>query len=289
MIGSFIKSMIIMKIDSHIHFWSYNPQHFPWISEDMAPLKRNFPPGEGHRLMRKAGIEGCIVMQARPQQEENDYLMQLAESDTRVKGVVGWADLAVPGCLELIAGYGHRCKLVGIRDQYLFIGGSYPLESWPENVSEGIRVLEALSLVCELLADVEHLPAATDLVSRFPQQRFVLNHMGNPPIGEGSLSPWADRIKLIAELPNICCKISGMVRCAAWKRWKPEDFRPYLDTVFEAFGSQRLMFGSDWPVCLISASYGQVLQIATDYIRQFPAEDQSAVLGGNAIRWYRLV
>lgn len=272
-----------MKLDSHQHFWSYDPAQYPWIPPG-SPLHRDWLPDDLAPLLARAGLDGCIAVQARQTVEESRWLLLLADHAAIIKGVVGWVDLRSPEVDEQLAELTAHPKFRGVRhvvqdepDDRFVLGADF---------QRGIGRLKAFGLTYDLLLFPKQLPAAIELVRRFPGQPFVLDHLAKPFIKGGTLEPWAAQIRELAREPHVLCKVSGMVTEANPGAWKPEDFRPYLDVVFEAFGPERLMYGSDWPVCLLSGSYAQVFGLVEEYTRYFSAEQRSAFFGGNAARFY---
>jgi L-fuconolactonase len=275
-----------MKIDSHQHFWNYNPREYNWITGRMSVLKRDFLPEDLYKELSAHDFDGSIAVQARQNLEETEWLIKLAEQHDFIKGVVGWLDIQSPKFKHQLEKYSRRNKLVGIRhvvqdetDDRFMLRSEF---------IEGIRLLENYDLVYDILIFEKQLPATIELVSRFPNQRFVLDHIGKPKISYTILEPWKSLIKELAQYPGISCKVSGMVTEADWNNWKKEDLLPYLDTVFEVFGPERIMFGSDWPVCTVVASYEDVVQIVSDYLDQFSDEDQKNIFGNNAQQYYHL-
>ncbi len=273
-----------MRIDSHQHFWHYSPTEHTWMSGEMSALKRDFLPGDLQPLLAANEFEGSVAVQARQSLEETRWLLELASQHDFIRAVVGWVDLRSEDLPTQLEALSHNPKLAGVR---------HVVQDEPDNefmlrpdFRRGISLLGEFNLTYDLLLYPKHLPAAIKLVEEFPNQPFVLDHIAKPKIAEGLLSPWREHIQALATLPNVCCKLSGMVTEANWSQWQAEDFHPYLDTVFAAFGPSRLMIGSDWPVCTISADYGQTTQIVIDYLRQFPEQEQAEVLGGNCARFY---
>jgi L-fuconolactonase len=246
------------------------------------PIRRDFLPPDLAPLLAAAGLDGSIAVQARQSLEENAFLLGLADAHPDVvKGVVGWVDLRSPRVEEQLATFAAHPKAVGVRhvvqdepDDGFMLGTDF---------QRGIAALRQFDLTYDLLIYPRQLPAAIGLAQRFPGQPFVLDHLAKPPIKAGTLSPWREQIRELARLPNVHCKVSGMVTEAAWSGWKAEDFRPFLEVVVEAFGFARLMYGSDWPVALLAGSYAQVHALAKDYV---PAQHQEGFFGGNAARFY---
>lgn len=272
-----------MKLDSHQHFWSYDAAQYPWIPKG-SPLHRDWLPPDLAPLLAAAGLDGCIAVQARQTVEESRWLLTLADHAPVIKGVVGWADLRSPKVGDDLAELAQHPGFVGVRhvvqdepDNDFMLGADF---------LRGIGMLRAHRLTYDILIQPRQLPSAIALARRFPDQRFVLDHIAKPPIKAGMLSPWREQLRELAQSPNVLCKVSGMVTEADMKAWQPADIRPYLDVVFAAFGEDRLMFGSDWPVCLLASDYARVFALVRDYIAPLSTEAQAKVLGGNAERFY---
>jgi len=274
------------RLDAHQHFWQYDPSQHVWMTGEMQRLRRDFLPADLRPQLSAAGFDGSVAVQARQTLEETDWLLRLADEHDFIRGVVGWVDLRSPDVDRQLAKYAVRPKLVGVRhvvhdepdDLFMLL---------PEFV-HGISRLCEFDLVYDLLLFPRHLPTAVKLVSRFPRQRFVLDHIAKPPIRDGRISPWREDLKELAGFPGVSCKLSGMVTEAEWGRWHPEEFHRYLDAVVDAFGTDRLMAGSDWPVCLLSGEYAATMGIVAEYVRQFPRDVGDAILGGNCAKIYRL-
>lgn len=277
--------MAAMRIDAHQHFWNYRPEEYGWIDESMEALRRDFTPGDLKPLLEEHGFDGSVAVQARQHLGETEYLLRLAdEYDNFILGVVGWVDLRASDVGEQLDRFRSHPRFVGVRhvvqdepDQRFLMR---------EDFLRGVSLLGDLTY--DILVYPNQLPAALDFVERFPDHRLVLDHIAKPYIVRGELEPWASQIRALAESSNVYCKVSGMVTEADWKEWKQEDFSPYLDVVFEAFGPKHIMVGSDWPVCTLAASYGEVLDIVSTYIEPLPDDDQAAVLGGTAQKFYEL-
>jgi len=276
-----------LKIDAHQHFWKFDPIRDVWIGPHMAVIQRDFMPEELQPLLQEAGIDGCVTVQVDQSEDENDFLLENAARYDFIKGVVGWVDFWNPNVEERLAYYkkfpkmkGFRHVLQGERDRALMLN---------PNFKRGIGLLNQFGYTYDILIYPDQLGYTRDFVAAFPDQPFVLDHIAKPHIKDRYITDeWKDAIHSVAAFPNVYCKISGMVTEADWKYWKPEHFRVYIDTVVEAFGVNRILYGSDWPVCLVAASYGQVFDIVKDYFSSFSAEDQAAFFGGNAIKFYNL-
>jgi L-fuconolactonase len=273
-----------MRIDSHQHFWHYSPTEHTWMSDSMSAIRRDFLPEDLQPLLASLNFDGCIAVQARQSLEETRWLLDLADRFSFIKGVVGWLDLCSPELPYQLEQFARHPKLLGVRH----VVQDEPDDEFvlrPE-FRRGIAQLREFDLIYDLLLFPKHLPAAVRLVEEFPDQPFVLDHIAKPSIAQGLISPWREHLQWLAQFPNVSCKLSGMVTEAKWQQWQPEDYRPYLDTVSEAFGSNRLMIGSDWPVCLLSSDYASTMQLVIEYIQQFPEEAQASILGGNCARFY---
>jgi L-fuconolactonase len=274
-----------MIIDSHQHFWKYDSERHAWITDAMSFIKRDFMPEEFERECDANGVDGSIVVQVDQSEAETHFLLDLAERHKRVVGAVGWVDFRSPGVEERLRYFSQFKKLCGFRhiaevepDDFL-VGRDF---------IRGISRLLEFGFAYEILIYPKQLPAAIELVSRFPEQRFVVNHAAKPLIKSGAREPWAAYMRTIAQNENIYCKVSGLVTEADWVHWNPQDIHPYLDVVFEAFGPERLMFGSDWPVCLLAATYQQAKRLIETYVEIHAAEHKSDIFSGNAIRFYGL-
>jgi L-fuconolactonase len=274
-----------MRIDSHHHFGRYDPAQYPWIRPEW-PIRRDYLPSDLEPLLSAGGFDGSIAVQARSSLEESRWLLELAERHAVVMGVVGWVDLRSPELEEQLTPLATHPRFVGVRhvvqdepdDRFLV----------RQDFLRGMRVLEPFRLVYDLLVFPRQLPAAIELAQQCAHQVFVLDHLAKPPIREGIVCPWREHVHELARSPNVSCKVSGLVTESRWQDWERDDFRPYLDVVFEAFGPDRVLFGSDWPVCLLAASYPQVCDLVEAYTRPFKAEDRAKFFGGNAARIYRL-
>lgn len=275
-----------MRIDAHQHFWIYTPKEYEWIDDSMQAIRRNFLPEDLAPELLQNGFAGSVAVQARQTLEETRQLLSLADQTPKILGVVGWVDLRAPQLRLQLSEFSAYPKFVGVRH----IVQSEPDERFllREDFMRGVAALEEFDLAYDILIYTQHLPVAAEFVERFPRQRFVLDHMAKPPIKSGEIAGWAEGIRRLAQFPNVLCKMSGLVTEADWQRWKPEHITPYLDIAFEAFGPERLMIGSDWPVCLVAANYTSVMQVIQNWLQRFPLEAQDAILGGNAQRFWKL-
>jgi L-fuconolactonase len=275
-----------MRVDAHQHFWIYDPDEYAWIDDSMAALRRDFLPDDLAPLLEGSGFQGSIAVQARQTLQETRWLLELAERSASILGVVGWIDLRSPEVHSQLRSFAQNPKLVGVRH----IVQSEPDDRFllQPDFLHGISALEEFDLAYDILIYTKHFPMAAEFVERFPRQRFVLDHLAKPPIKSGEINSWANGIRRLAAFPNVFAKLSGLVTEADWQSWKPGQIARYLDVAFEAFGPKRLMIGSDWPVCLAAAPYARVIGVVKDYILQHKPESCDDVLGGNAVRFWRL-
>lgn len=275
-----------MRIDAHQHFWCYNADEYDWIDQSMARLRRDFLPKDLKTELEAAGFDGAVAVQARQTLEETRWLLELVGSAPHVLGVVGWVDLRSPNVRTQLAEFARDPKFLGVRH----IVQSEPDDRFllqPEFL-RGIAALEAFDLTYDILIYPKHLPVAAEFVKRFPRQRFVLDHLAKPLIKSGSLQSWQSGICELAQNTNVFCKLSGLVTEADWKNWRPSDFAPYLDVALECFGQDRLMVGSDWPVCTVAGSYSQVMGVVVEHLAKYREDVREAILGGNAASFWRL-
>lgn len=276
-----------MIIDSHQHFWNYNPVRDAWINKDMAAIRTNFTPYDLLRELRENDVDGSVAVQADPSENETAFLVDIAERHDFVKGVVGWVDLQSESVEERLHFYRNTTTTVkGFRH----IVQAEPDDNFllREDFCHGISLLKKYNFTYDILIYPKQLPAAIQFAAKFPDQPMVLDHIAKPEIKAKISNPWKEQIKALAAHSNVYCKLSGLVTEADWKSWKADDLKPYLDAVFESFGTKRLMFGSDWPVCLVASTYTRVKKTITDYIKQFTEAEQQAIMGDNAATFYKL-
>lgn len=275
-----------MRIDSHQHFWKYHPVKDAWISDEMKVIQRDFLPADLLPLLKAKCIDGCVSVQADQSEEETHFLLQLAKENDFIKGVVGWIDLRSENLETRLEYFSQYKKLKGFRH----IVQAEPEDEFmlQEDFCTGISKLAKYNFTYDLLILPKHLPYATALVKRFPQQSFVIDHLAKPDFKQIDFAVWEKEIRAIAACPNVMCKVSGLVTEADWNNWKKSDFTYCLDVVTEVFGIDRLMFGSDWPVSLLAASYGESSDIVEDYFSKFSNEEQDKFWGQNAIEFYHL-
>lgn len=275
-----------MKIDSHQHFWIYNPAEYCWINDRMDILKRNFLPEDLYPVLEKNGISGSIAVQARQTLEETRWLLKLAAENDFIKGVVGWIDLRSNKVKQQLDEFCRSEKFAGVR--HVVQGEPEDGFLLREDFLNGVNLLKDYNLTYDLLLLPKHLPVAESFVSIFPDQKFVLDHIAKPLIKDHITDPWREDLFRLAEHPNVWCKLSGIVTEADWQNHSIEDFIPYLDAVFKAFGPGRLMAGSDWPVCLSGGDYTGVMAIVEDYISDMPEITREKISGLNCLDFYNL-
>ncbi len=270
-------------IDSHQHFWHYDPVEYSWIDDSMAGIKRDFLPEDLEQVLQKNDVEGTILVQARQSEEETESFLKTAQETAFVKAVVGWVDLTADGVGERLNYFSKNHYFKGVRHTVWDKEGEFMTD---ENFQKGFSKLANFDLSYDLLVFDYQLPGAIKLVKRFPEQRFVLDHLGKPKISANVSEQWKQNIQELAKNNNVFCKLSGLV--TENFHLKRTSFDPILDVVVEAFGVERLMFGSDWPVCLSAASYSEVLKIQENYFSKFSEEEKKKVFRENAIRFYQI-
>lgn len=275
-----------MTLDAHQHFWRFNAARDAWITGEMAAIRRDFLPEHLAPELRANQVHGTVAVQADQSEEETRFLLDLAEHHPSICGVVGWVDLRSDRVAERLKFFSQFPRLCGFRH----IVQAEPDDRFMlrEDFRRGVGRLAGFGFTYDLLVYPRQLPAAAELVAEFPAQKFVLDHIAKPPIKSHEIAGWENSIRQLAAHSNVYCKLSGLVTEADWKSWRAEDFKPYLDVVFDGFGTERLMFGSDWPVCLLAASYGQVKQLIADYTKALPQADRDKIFGLNAGRFYGL-
>jgi L-fuconolactonase len=279
----------VTTVDAHHHFWDPATADYPWLTDDLAPIRRAFGPTDLAPLLRESRIDQTVVVQTRSSHDETRDFLATAAAHPFIAGVVGWVDLTEPSVGDdltaLRAGPGGD-RLVGIRHQVQ----DEPDPEWlgRADVRRGLGEVASAGLAYDLLVRTRELPAAIDAAAALPGLRFVLDHAAKPPIASRVREPWTTLIRRLALLENVSCKLSGLVTEADWATWKPDHLRPYVETVLEAFGPARVMFGSDWPVCLLAASYERVVETATELTRELTATERARVFGGTAIETYEL-
>jgi L-fuconolactonase len=272
-------------IDAHHHLWHYSAIEYEWIDDSMAALRRDFLPAEFIDELANAGIDGAVTVQARQTLEETRWLLELASKHEKIRGVVGWAPIASPDLATSLDTLAADPKLVGLRH---VVQAEPPGFLEDAAFNRGIRALHGTGLVYDLLIVEHQLDEAIRFVDHHPQQVFVLDHIAKPKIAAGEIEPWRTRIRELSKRSNVCCKVSGMVTEDSWSHWSIKSLQPYLDTVVSAFGPDRLMAGSDWPVCLLASGYAQWWQVLRNYFADFSDAERANIFGATATRIYNL-
>ena len=275
-----------MTIDSHQHFWKYEPVKHSWIDDNMAVIRRDFLPSDLSTVYSENGVDGCVAVQADQTLAETDFLLGLANENDFVKGVVGWADLRSESIDSVLEEYHPQKKLKGWR--HVVQGEADHNFLMRKEFLRGISYLEKYGYTYDILIFPHQLGATLEFVKQFPHQKFVIDHIAKPYIKDGFFDGWAVLMKEIAKQENVYCKLSGMITEADYDAWKPQQISPYMDLVLNAFGPARIMYGSDWPVCLVAGTYGEVKKLVTDFIGSLNDTEQKAIMGENAEAFYKL-
>ncbi|OMP80937.1 MULTISPECIES: amidohydrolase [unclassified Chitinophaga] len=275
-----------MVIDAHQHFWQYHPVKDAWITDDMKVIQQDFLPQHLLPVLAQNNVDGCVAVQADQSEVETDFLLGLAAGHDFIKGIVGWIDLRDADLENRLAHYSQFPMLKGFR--HIVQGEPDPAFIIREDFCRGIHLLSKYNFTYDILVYPVQLPAVATFVQKFPDHRLVIDHLAKPYIKTGDVESWAQQMRAIAQYPHVYCKLSGMVTEADWSNWEPAHFTPFLEVCLEAFGADRLLFGSDWPVCQLAGSYTQVKGIVTDYISHLSATEQAKIMGGNAIAFYGL-
>lgn len=276
----------MQRIDAHQHFWKFDPIRDSWITQDMSVIRRDFYPEDLQPVLQQNGLDGCIAVQADQSEDETHFLLSLSNKADFIKGVVGWVDLQAENVTERLAYFkqfpvlkGFRHILQGATDRALMLKPAF---------KKGIAALQQFDYTYDILIFPDQLVYAKELVAAFPGQRFIVDHLAKPYIKSKQIDEWKKDITAVAQFENVYCKVSGMVTEANWKEWRKDDFTPYLDAVVAAFGTGRIVYGSDWPVCLVAASYRETFEIVKDYFSAFSRQEQEQFFGGNAIEFYNI-
>jgi L-fuconolactonase len=275
-----------MKIDAHQHFWNLEKLAYPWLSPDATVLYRNFTPADLAPELAACGIDGTVFVQATHAEVEIDWVFELARENPFIKGVVGWLDITAPDLGEKLAAYRAKGPLCGIRHQV----HDEPDPRWllRPDVIDGLKLLAKQDVTFDLLLRPVHLPFIPELLRAVPDGHWVIDHISKPEIKDGKIEPWFQDLRRVAEFPNVYCKISGMITEADHANWTIENIRPYFERVLEMFGPKRLLYGSDWPVCLLAGSYRQVYELAAALTASLSQDEQAAFWGGTAQQVYKL-
>ena len=275
-----------MTIDAHQHFWQFDPVRDAWITEEMNVIRRDFLPADLAPLLKAAGIDGCVAVQADQSEAETQFLVDCAKGSDIVKAVVGWVDLRSPDVAERLAFWAGEPLVKGFR--HIVQGEPDDKFLLREDFNNGIAALKKHGFTYDVLVFPHQLPAVEQFVEQHPEQPLVIDHLAKPYIKKKEIGDWTKHIRRIARSPHVHCKLSGMVTEADLQNWKEADFRPYLDTVLEAFGPERLMYGSDWPVCLLAADYARQKSIVDNFISALSASEQQRIMGNNAAAFYNI-
>lgn len=273
------------RIDSHQHFWKFDPIRDSWIDDSMRKIQRNFLPADLQPLLVENEFSGCVAVEAHQSEDQTNFLVDLASKNDFIKGVVGWVDLRNKNVSERLNHFSNYKIIKGFRHVVQAEADDFMLRN---DFRSGIAALKSFNYTYDILIFHHQLPAAIDLVNCFPDQPFVIDHIAKPDIKSGDIASWEKNIKEIAKAENVWCKISGMVTEADWNLWKPSDLKPYLDVVFENFSTDKLMFGSDWPVCNVASNYAELVQTLESYMTQLPAQEQNKIWFENAANFYKL-
>lgn len=275
-----------MVIDSHQHFWKYDPMKHSWIDDDMSVIRKDFLPSDLAKVYMENGINGCIAVQADQTLEETDFLIDLASKNDFIKGIVGWVDLRSENIEKVLEKYSKQNIVKGFRhvvqaesDHNFLLRPSF---------LRGISSLEKYNFTYDILVFPHQLGAVLEFVKNFPKQKFVIDHIAKPYIKDGFYEGWASQMMSISKHENVYCKMSGIITEADYNTWTLEQLNPYMDLVLKVFGSNRIMFGSDWPVCLVAGNYKQVKEIVTNFVVKLSDSEQRGIMGNNAINFYNI-
>jgi L-fuconolactonase len=274
-----------MQVDAHVHFWEYDKKRDAWITSKMKTLQQDYLPQTLAPVLRRNGIDGCVAVQASQSELETHFLAELAKTHPIIKGVVGWVDLCAANAGERLQYFSQYPVIKGWRHIVQAEPDDFLMRT---DFRDGMHALGEYGYTYDLLIYHHQLKPALDFVKQFPDQKIVIDHCAKPAIAEKKIDDWEKGIREIAGQPNIYCKLSGLFTEATWKEWSPAEFYPYLDVVFDAFGTDRLMFGSDWPVILLSGIYVQWKSLLEKYMENFKQEDREKIFGLNAIEFYNL-
>lgn len=275
-----------MKIDAHQHFWIFDPVRDSWIDESMAAIQRDFLPADLKPILDRHEIDGCVAVQADQSDAETHFLLKHAAGNNFIKAVVGWVDLRAENIEEQLADYNSFDKLKGFR--HVLQGDPDRSLMLKPTFMHGIKELERYNFTYDILIFPDQLIYAEQLVKAFPNQKFVIDHIAKPYIKKQEIADWKKGIAAVARHENVWCKVSGMVTEADWQNWCEGDFAPYLDVVFETFGTKRVMFGSDWPVCNVAGGYDRMIGLVKNYTSKFSADEQADFWGNNAAEFYNI-
>lgn len=274
-------------IDAHQHFWKYNTTEFDWINNEMKIIRRDFLPNNLKPLLDENNIDGCVAVQTKQTEEENKFLLQLADENDFIKGIVGWLDLMADDIEKQLSYWYQYKKLKGFR--HILQGEKNRALMLEPSFKNGISLLSKFNFTYDILIFPDQLGYALELAKLFPDHKFVIDHLAKPYIKSKQIKDWQKDIEAFKKCDNVYCKISGMVTEAEWNNHSLQTFKPYIDVITETFGTNRIMYGSDWPVCLVAASsYKEVIKIPKQYFDSFSQVEKENVFGNNAMRFYNL-
>jgi len=275
-----------MIIDSHQHFWNFEPVKHAWIDDSMSVIRRDFTPEDLKKVYDQNGIDGCVAVQADQTIAETDFLLKLSEEHDFIKGIVGWADLRAENIEDVLQEYSQFEGLKGFR--HVVQGEADHNFLLRPDFLRGISALEKNNFTYDILIFPHQLGATLEFVKKFPNQKFVIDHIAKPYIKDGFYDGWAALMTAIAQHENVYCKLSGMITEADFNTWTPKQLMPYMELVLNAFGPERIMYGSDWPVCLVAGNYTKVKEVTTNFIAKLSASEQAGIMGANAITFYNI-
>lgn len=272
-------------IDTHQHFWKYNSTDFGWVTDDMQVLRKDYLPDELEVILKNNQVNGCIAVQADQSETETNFLLELAASNSFISGVVGWIDLRNQFLDERLQHYNQFPKLKGFRH---ILQSEEPAFMLQDEFLNGINLLQKYNFTYDILIYPKHLAAALELAKQFPQQSFVIDHMAKPNVNHKEIHEWEKGIRAISNCANVYCKLSGLVTEANWQTLTNQDLVPYINIIVQAFGIDRIMFGSDWPVCLLASTYDRWLSVVKNFFSEYTIADQEKIFSQNAINFYNL-
>jgi L-fuconolactonase len=275
-----------MIIDSHQHFWQYEPIKHEWIDDSMAVIRKDFMPNDLKPVYEQNNIAGCVAVQADQTLKETDFILDLSAKNDFIKGIVGWVDLRSNSIEDTLECYKHANKLKGFR--HVVQGEPDPNFLLRPDFTRGISLLEKYNYTYDILVMPHQLGAALEFVKQFPNQKFVIDHIAKPYIKDGYYDGWALLMTEIGKIDNVSCKLSGMITEADFNTWQPSQIKPYMELVLQAFGAEKIMYGSDWPVCLVAGNYSKVKELTTEFIAKLSKNEQDAIMGQNAMNFYNL-
>ena len=279
-------SKISQRIDAHQHFWNFDPVRDSWINDEMAIIQRDFTPQDLQTKLEENNLDGSVLVQCDQSEKENEFLLEHANNFDFIKGVVGWVDLQSDDVEDRLAYYHSFNKMKGFR--HILQGEAERGMMLRPAFMKGISKLKNFDFTYDILIYPDQIQYIGEFVKAFPDQKFVIDHIAKPNIKEKNIVEWKKGMEALAEYPNLYCKISGMVTEADWKNRGKDDCNPYMDVIVSSFGTKRIMFGSDWPVCLVAASYQQTMEIVSNYFSSFTETEQQDFFGLNAINFYNL-